>query len=208
MGVLMQSAKATDSAFASRISGTSQICGILMLAAGLLAGGCQTAGPTVSTNALLAHLPGINFVGLKPMGQVEGVNVACSIPADWKPLKLDRRALYTHQQWKSPSGYTGVGVIYAHLPLPLSAHALLWFAKLEYSKQGDANGKLIREWTDSLGRPWFEGQNSKYHARGYAVVNGGDAWIVYLGYKSNRPPDPAELSLAASSVETVVPNTH
>ena len=44
--------------------------------------------------------------------------------------------------------------------------------------------------------------------RGYAVTNGGDAWIVYFGYKINRPPDPAELSLAARCVDTVVPGAN
>ena len=173
-----------------------------------MAAGCQSGKPTVSNTALLAHLPGVNFSGLTPMRQVAGVNVACSVPEQWKPLKLEHTALYSHQQWKSPSGYTGVGVVYAGLPIPLDAQAVLWFAKLEYGKRGDNNNQIIAEWTDNLGRPWFEAQNSKYHVRGYAMTDGGDAWIVYFGYKVNRPPDPSEVSLAARCVDTVVPGAN
>jgi len=193
--------------FAGRVPLRIGLRVVCLLAIGSAAVGCQTGGPTVSNSALLAHLPGINFTGLAPMRAIEPLKVSCSVPVGWKPLKFDRHVLYSHQQWKSPSGYTGAGVVYAHLPIPLSANTLLWFAKLEYAKRGVKNSKLVGEWTDALGRPWFEGQNDRFHVRGYAVVNGGDAWIVYFGYKSNRPPDPAELSLAARCVETVVPRT-
>ena len=49
-------------------------------------------------------------------------------------------------------------------------------------------------------------ENAKYHVRGYAVVDGFTAWIVYFGYKVNRPINTAELGLAARSVQTVIPH--
>lgn len=168
--------------------------------------GCQTATPTVSNRILLSHLPGIDFSGLKPMAEVGPVAASFSLPDRWIPLRLQTTPLYTHQQWKSPSGHTGLGVVYARLPFPLKAKALLWFARLEYSKKG-SDGQALGEWTDSLGRPWFEAENEKYHVRGYAVTDGLNAWIIYSGYKIRYTPDPSELNIAARSIDTVIPNT-
>lgn len=187
---------------ASRI-GRGCACLILLL----MSTGCQVGTPTVSNSALLAHLPGVDFSGLKPVQPVDPIKVDCSVPSRWKTLRLDHNALYTHQQWKSQTGYTGAGVAYIHLPIPLSAKAVLWFAKMEYTKKGPTTGKALGEWTDELGRPWFEAENEKYHVRGYAVTNGFSAWIVYYGYKVQRPLEPAELSLAQRCVDTVVPWT-
>jgi hypothetical protein len=92
------------------------------------------------------------------------------------------------------------------MPLPLSAKALVWFAKLQYAKDSNG-GRLVKEWTDELGRPWFEGENNKYHVRGYVEVDGFSAWLVYFGYKVNRPINTAELGIAARCIETVVPMT-
>ena len=177
------------------------------LAAALGAGvlGCQNAWPTVSNRALVAHWPGVNFSGLRPMTGVKRVNVSCSLPRKWIALQCQSNLLYTNQQWKAPSGYTGLGIIYAHLPFPLSAQTLLWFARLEYSRNG-ATGQALAQWTDSLGRPWFEAQNDKYHVRGYAVTDGASAWIVYFGYKTTRPANISELNLASHSVDTVLPH--
>jgi hypothetical protein len=178
---------------------------LLLLA--LAAAGCQTGVPTVSNRILIAHLPGVDFSGLKPMRSLETIRVDCSVPEKWIPLHLDYNALYIHQQWKSPTGASGTGVLYARLPFPLSAKTLLWFAKLEYSKKSSGGGEALGEWTDDLGRPWFEAENEKYHVKGYAVVNGADAWIVYYGYKTYRPLNPSELNVAARFVDTVVPHT-
>ena len=83
---------------------------------------------------------------------------------------------------------------------------MVWFAKKEYAKgRPDADGKVLSEWVDPLGRSWFEAQNEKYHIRGYVVVKGFDAWVVYFGYRTHYPPDVAEISLAARSAETAVP---
>lgn len=179
-------------------------CLVILAAA---AAGCQVGPPTVSNRALIAHLPGIDFAGLNSMTTIESVKVSCSLPSDWIEQATERNALYTVQQWKSPTGYTGSGVVYAHLPFAINARALLWFAKLEYGKETTARGKALGEWTDALGRPWFEAEDEKYHVRGYAVTSGRDAWIVFYGYKVKRPLSPTELSLAARSVDTVIPQT-
>src|SRR5580700_6376048 len=76
-----------------------------------VATGCQSGAPTVSNRILIAHLPGVDFAGLKPMQSVDTVKADCSLPDKWIPLRLDRNALYTHQQWKSPTGASGAGVL-------------------------------------------------------------------------------------------------
>jgi hypothetical protein len=188
------------------VRGSLPLRAVCVLTFSLLAVGCQTASNTVSNRKLIEHQALLDFSGLDSTKPVEPVQITCSAPRGWIVAPTQRSPLYTHQQWKSPSGYTGVGVVYAHIPFPLSAKTLLWFAKGEYSKKGDG-GKALGEWDDALGRPWFEAENNKYHVRGYAVTEGFSAWIVYFGYKTNRPPNPAELSLAARCVETVVTGT-
>jgi hypothetical protein len=180
-----------------------QAIGLLVLTAVL--GGCQSSRAPSSTR-YAAHLDALDFSGLKATQDMESLRVTCSPPQKWLSLPMQRTALYSHEQWKSQSGATGVGVVYIHLPLPINAKTLIWFAKLEYGKKSD-DGKLLNEWTDDLGRPWFEAETSKYHVRGYAVADGMSAWIVYFGYKVARPLSPAELGLAARCVETVVPIT-
>lgn len=169
-----------------------------------LAGGCQVGPAPVSNRTLIAHLPGVDFAGLKTMEHVDSVNVSMSIPDKWTPIKTQRTPLFTNQQWKSPGGYTGVGVVYVHLPFPLSANTLLWLAKVEYSKKSPS-GKALNSWTDSLGRPWFEAENEKYHIRGYALTDGLNGWIVYEGYNHTRPLDVAELVVAGQSIDTAIP---
>ena len=175
------------------------------MAAGLLGllVGCQS-GPNFSSRRLIEHQALIDFSGLDSARQFEQLEVVISAPRRWEPLPLKQNPLYLHQQWRSPSGHTGVGVLCAHLPLPLSTSAVVWLAKQEYAKKGK-DGKLLDEWTDSLGRSWFEAEDGKYHVRGYVVARGFRAWIVYFGYRTNYPPDLAEISIAARSAETVVP---
>jgi hypothetical protein len=177
---------------------------VAILALSALLGGCQTNSP-VTNRRLIEHQAMIDFSGLGPPEPVEAVKVSCSIPRQWEPLSLKKTALYTHQQWKSPSTRTGMGVVFIRLPLPLSERTLLWIAKREYTKASD-DGKLIGQWTDDLGREWFEAQNNKYHVRGYAIVRGFNAWLVYFGSKTGYPPDLAEISLAARAVETFIPD--
>jgi len=168
-----------------------------------LAGGCASSH-SVSTQRLLEHQAQLDFTGLKVAQDSQLIHVTSSPPQHWRSLPIQETAVYVHQQWKSPSGATGAGVVYIHLPLPMSAKMLLWLARMEYSKDVK-DGKVQKEWTDELNRPWFEGENGKYHIRGYAIVDGFSAWIVYSGYKVARPVNPEELSIANKYVESVVP---
>jgi hypothetical protein len=165
--------------------------------------GCQS-GPPVESHRLIQHQAFIDFSGLKSPELTPVIKMQASLPAAWSLHGTEQKALYNHQQWKSPSSRTGVGAIYARLPIPVSADVLLWLGRQQYASQAE-DGREIGRWTDELGRHWFEAENKKYHARGYAIVKGSDAWIVYMGYKLNVPPDPADISLAARCIETFVP---
>jgi hypothetical protein len=166
--------------------------------------GCTTNSP-VTNRRLIEHQALIDFSGLKPAEQVNAVKVSCALPRQWEAMALKKTPLYSHQQWRSPSSHTGVGVVYVRLPLPLSEGMLLWLAKREYTKSNE-DGKVVGEWTDEVGRSWFEAENNKYHVRGYALIRGFNAWIVYFGSKTGYPPDMAELSLAARCVQTFIPD--
>jgi hypothetical protein len=169
--------------------------------------GCQAAQP-VSGTRLIAHVAMIDFSGLGSSAPLDDIKVTAALPCGWMPVPPQANALFVHEQWRSPSHSTGLGVAYIHLPLPMSARMLLWFAKSQYTSQhadATAQGALIGEWTDSLGREWFEGENAKYHVKGYAVTDGFDAWVVYSGYRLRSAPDAAEISLAERSVDSVVP---
>jgi hypothetical protein len=173
-------------------------------------GGCQPA-QSVSVRRLIAHQALIDFSGLKPPETLENLKVAASVPQKWNALPVQNKALYIHQQWRSPTRSTGVGVAYIHMPLPMTAKTIIWFAKLQYAKQyskdGQPQGRLIAEWTDSIGREWFEAENEKYHVRGYAVTDGFDAWIVYSGYRVKDPLQPAEIATASRSMDTIMPTS-
>jgi len=119
-------------------------------------------------------------------------------------LTPKKTALYTGMQWRRPSKQTGVGVAYLHLPLPIPASTIAWLAQKEYSKKAD-DGKLLSTWTDELGRPWFEAENNRFHARGYIISRGFEAWIIYCGYRLEQPPSAAELGVAGRALETIVP---
>jgi hypothetical protein len=168
-----------------------------------LLAGCQQT-KQVPRQKLIDHIAMIDFTGLKPLETVESVNVQAAVPRQWEQLELQSNALYTHQQWRSPSARTGVGVAHIRLPLPLSTRMVLWLAKREYTKKAN-DGRVISEWTDELGRPWFEAENDKYRVRGFVVVDGFRAWVIYFGHKAKLPPDPAELSLAARAATSIVP---
>src|SRR5438094_9797825 len=133
-----------------------------------LGSGCQIA-PTISKEKLGRRTEVLDTTGLGDVETVAAVKARGAAPQRWEPLSIKKTALFTDMQWRSPTRLTGVGIAYIHMPLPLSAKTLIWFAKMEYSKRAD-DGRLIAEWTDQLGRPWFEGENNKYHARGYVVA--------------------------------------
>lgn len=177
------------------------VCGLVVLSA--CVAGCQN-GQAISSRRLIEHQALIDFSGLKPPTGVDSVQVTISPPRHWELLPETGGTLYTHRQWRSPSTHTGVGVIHARLPLPLSAATVVWFAEREYSRRG-SDGRLLGQWTDSLGRTWFEAENNKYHVRGYVVVSGFSAWVVYFGYRVRYTPDLAEIGVAARSAETAVP---
>lgn len=165
--------------------------------------GCQL-NQTVSAPRLIQHQAMVDPTGLKDAQTIDSVKVHISSPQKWDALKPKSSALYTHQQWRSPSRQTGVGVAYGRLPIPLPAKAIVWLAQSEYTKR-DATARLLSSWEDSLGRPWFEAENSKYHIRGYIVTRGFDAWVIYCGYKREQPPSSYELSIAFRALETIVP---
>jgi len=168
-----------------------------------VATGCQT-GQQVSSHRLIEHQALIDFSGLAAPRVAEEVRVQVAVPQTWIVHDIEKKSLYTHQQWKSPSAKTAVGVIYSRLPIPISANTILWMATKQYTARGD-DGRELGRWDDEVGRKWFEAETSKYHARGYVIVNGLDAWIVYSGFKTNVPPEPGEISLAARCMESFVP---
>ena len=169
----------------------------------LSANGCQI-GQTVPPAKLLDHRSLLDFTGLKPPEAVDDLQVSVSIPYRWEPLGRHKTALWTHEQWRTPSETTGVGVVHVHMPLPLSARTLVWLAKQEYVNKRE-DGRLIAEWTDTLGRPWFEAENKRFHVTGYALTKGFDAWIIYCGYRTGTPPRPAETSLAGRCLQSILP---
>jgi hypothetical protein len=180
------------------------MAGILVLFTTGAGGGCQQTSQ-VTHRRIIEHQAMIDFSGLGEPQLIEKVNARGALPRNWDKLESQSNPLYTHQQWRSPSSKTGVGVAHIRLPIPMSTGMLMWIAKREYTKKGN-DGRILAEWTDELGRPWFDAENNKYRVRGYAIVSGFEAWVIYFGYKSKFPPDPAELSLAARSAETIVPN--
>jgi hypothetical protein len=169
------------------------------------------AGCVVARQASIAeleqHREFSDLTGLDRTRLMSDLKVSWAVPDNWEALPMHKNALYAHQQWRSPSASTGVGVAHVALPLPIPAGAFLWFAKNEYLNhaRNQNNGRLIGEWTDSLGRQWFEAENDKYHVCGYAIAHGNQAWIVYSGWRRSRDPVPREISLARRSVESVVP---
>lgn len=185
----------------SRVMAAIPAAGLLILVS--YVGGCQSADQ-VSGRRLIEHQAFIDFSGLKKDEVVSSVKTTIAAPRQWEDMPLQANPLFTHQQWRSPSTHTGVGVVLAHLPLPLNAKMVVWFAKQQYARD-QRDGKVLGEWVDPLGRSWFEAENEKYHLRGFVVVKGFEAWVVYFGYRTHYPPDVAEISLAARSAETAVP---
>jgi len=176
--------------------------GLLVVAAAICTG-CQSAQP-IARHRLIEHQAVIDFSGLKPAEALEPLKSVGAVPRTWEQVGPVQNALYTHTQWRSPSGHTAVGAAYIHMPLPLNADMLLFLAKLEYSKRKN-DGRIASRWTDALGREWFEAENDKYHVQGYALAQGFDGWFVYFGYKVTEPPDMSEISLAARSADSFVP---
>lgn len=164
--------------------------------------GCQSK--PIQTHRLIESYAIYDFRDLNPAETQPETKAYGATPTGWEKLPPQKTALYTYRQWRSPSTNTGVGVAYIRLPLPISAKAVLWLARREYTKKAN-DGKLVGEWVDDVGRSWFEAENDKYHVRGYCLAQGFEAWVVYFGYKVNAPPNPGEISQAARSADTFIP---
>jgi hypothetical protein len=146
----------------------------------------------------------IDASGLREPRPFDATKASVATPVKWEMLPEHRTPLFVHQQWRSPTRRTGVGVAFVKLPIPVGAKTLVWLAKQEYAKKANG-GRLIGEWTDPAGRHWFEAENDRYHVRGYAVVHRMEAWFVYCGYKTAAGIDPGEMNVAARCAETVLP---
>ena len=166
--------------------------------------GCQT-GPQLSARQIAIRQQSMNLSGLQPARIVDDLRVSWAVPDDWESVAHKSTAVYTHQQWRSPSTYTGVGVVHIQLPFPIPVDTVAWLAKRVYLKRQAGAGKLLDEWTDSRNRRWFEAENDKYHVRGYAMTSGTHAWIVYTGWRTVSGPLPGELSVAERSVQSILP---
>jgi hypothetical protein len=167
--------------------------------------GCQSNAPGMG-DRLVAHAALIDFAGLQPTADIPDLDVSGGLPDGWIPISTQSNPLFTHRQWRSPSHAVGIGIAHVNLVLPISAKSVIWLAKSQYGKQAEkSGGHLSSQWTDNLGREWFEGENDKYHIRGYAVTSGFDAWIVYTGYRRLGTPHVMEISLAIRCMESIVP---
>jgi hypothetical protein len=189
------------SAVVSRLT-VRTLSGLLVL--GMLQG-CQIT-PTPSKTQVIEYRQKLDDTGLASPTVIEAMKASAAIPTGWFPMAMQKTAIYLHQQWRSPTRRTAVGVTYIRLPLPISAKTLAWLAKNEATKRL-TEAKIIREWTDSLGREWFEAEDAKYHLTGYAMTSGFDAWINYSGYRVREPQEPAQIQLASKSLETILPLT-
>jgi hypothetical protein len=166
--------------------------------------GCQLQRP-VATHVLVSQQHTLDRAGLMPPEILEDLAVLGAMPQDWERLKAPRSSMFSHHQWRSPSSGTGVGVAYIRMPFPLPTSTILWFARSEYTKRQQGEGRLLGQWTDTAGRHWFEAQNQTYHVHGYAMTRGREAWIIYSGYRLGQPLQPWELSLAHRALQSVVP---
>jgi len=183
----------------------TRILFLILIASGAV--GCQVT-PPATVKKIETHHEITDLSGLKPSQIVEELRVSWSVPSgQWTPLPVKKTPLYVHQQWKSPTASTGIGVAHIQMPLALPASFVIWFAKNEYIRRtSDPNaGRLINEWTDELGRQWFEAEDAKYHVKGYAIAKGSEAWIVYSGYRVTQTPKPNEIAVAERSLGSVTP---
>lgn len=175
------------------------LCGM-----GLLSG-CQI-GSSVPKAKLAEYRGKVDAAGLASPMADEAMKITAALPSGWLPMAVQKSALYIHQQWRSPSRRTAVGVTYIRMPIPLSTKMLAWIARGEATKRL-TNARILRQWTDSIGREWFEAEDAKYHMVGYAMTSGFDAWINYSGYRVREPQEPGQIELAVKSLGTILPLT-
>jgi hypothetical protein len=177
-----------------------------LLLAAMLCIGCQS-GP-IFDSQLAATQSELTRNGLDSAQALPLVRATGATPSEWVKRPIENGAIYTHQQWLSPTGTTGVGVVYVHLPLPIGPTAILWLAEQHFAAMPGQKGHIVGEWIDPLGRNWFTAVNPQTNVCGYILTEGAAAWIVYFGYKLDRGFHPAEMSVAARSVTTIIPLTH
>jgi hypothetical protein len=187
--------------------GRARLLLVLSLAGLFWSGAGCVVTPPVSTKQILRQQALLDFTGLLPARAVETLNVRWAVPRDWEALPSKTGLMFTHQQYRSPSGVTGVGVAYVRLPFPIPSNTIAWIAQREYLKKhsDQKEARLIGRWSDAAGREWFEGENNKYHGTGYVMTRGNEAWIVYSGWRVTFPPNPEEISISRRSVQTIVP---
>jgi hypothetical protein len=195
-------------AFRSSVAACSGILRAVLIPSLVFVVGCQLPQPGLS-NRLAAHVAMVDLSDLSPDAVMPTLKVRAAIPRGWEPMTSQSTALYEHEQWRSPSRMTGVGVALIHMPFPMSAKALVWLARTQYARENaaehKADAKVMGQWTDSVGREWFEGENEKYHVKGYVVTNGMEAWAVYSGYRLRGAPRPSEISVGFRSMDSIVP---
>jgi hypothetical protein len=184
-------------------AGGNVILKLIVAAAAAALVGCQIQA--VSAVQLEMHQAMINRSGLSALHLIDKLRISCAPPDQWDQLPLTSNWIYSHQQWRSRDRHVGMGVAYMHTPILFSPQTLIWFAKAQYASSNDGSGRLIGQWTDSLGRCWFEAENDMYHVRGYAMTRGYDAWIVYSGYRVQTHPPKTEVLIAARGADTVAP---
>jgi hypothetical protein len=183
-------------------AGRAAVLLLSLLFAGTLTA-CQATSP-VTARAMVRQRSMLDLSGLNPVETVEQVKASIAVPRQWTEDKAKSGLFYVHQQWRSPSGATTVGVVYLRLPIPLSADTIADMAKKKYTKKGEG-GEILAQWIDRFGRHWFEGQNDKYHGRGFVMVDGTTAWAAYVGYERRRPLEPLDLALGERALESVLP---
>ncbi len=181
----------------------SIVCRLLIAGSLVTCAGCQYQ--SISTADLQIHQWNLNKTGLTAVHVDSMLRITCAPPEEWEPLRPQNNLIYSHQQWRSPDRHVGMGVAHMHTPVPLSAETIIWFAKTRYSETHKTEGRLLGQWTDSLGRCWFEAENEKYHVIGYAMTRGLDAWVVYSGFRLGSDPPQSEIALAAKGADSVVP---
>src|SRR5687768_5161787 len=117
-----------------RGGGTGVVVLFAMLVSTWAGAGCVVA-PPVSTKQILRQQRLLDFTGLLPAQTIKDLNVKWSAPRGWEALPPKSGMMFTHQQYRSPSGVTGVGVAYVRLPFPVSSNMIAWFAQREYLKK-------------------------------------------------------------------------
>jgi hypothetical protein len=174
-----------------------------VFAAVAILAGCTVQN--VSVFKLEMHQSEVNRTGLTVVRTDDLLQVTMASPQLWDLMPTTSNMIYSHRQWRSPDKHVGMGVAYLHMPVACSPQTLIWFAKAQYVHRTDGKGRLIAQWTDSLGRCWFEAENDLYHVRGYAMTRGNDAWIVYSGYRVHAEPTQVDLLLAERGADSVAP---